>query len=723
MRSIVLLAIPLAAAAAFAEDETPPLPSPGEERVVVEGELAEERRDPAAFTTLDEETIRQLDRGQDLGMFLAETPNAWSYSDAGNGVGYSYLRIRGFDQARIAVNINGVPLNTPESHQVYYVDLAGLAGELEEVQVQRGTGTSLYGSPAVGGAVHLRFGNLSTTPGGEFRLGIGSFGTYRASLRYGGPIAGGRWAWSASVQHVQSDGYRDPSWTRHTMAHLAFQRFSADSIWRIHLFGGPEKTQLAYYGVPIEYLRGEISGDADRDRRTNFLLPGETDTFVQPQLQVVNERRVRPGLFLKNTLYAIYGDGYFRQFLDSSWRKRAVENRQVGYVPRLTWDHRGGTMNAGLELLAHAGRHRGTLDEDGTLLYDYTNRKLTTRAFVAESIAASESVRVNLELQATLHDFSMRDDEVSGLSWDGRYAFLSPRVGVNWNIDARWNLYAQASATESEPTFVNVFDPEDPAADPADRFAAYDPARNRYSDPNARPERLRAYEAGAGFTGSRGRAKIGLYRLEFRDEFVFAGGLDADGLPITTNAARSLHQGIELEGSVRLPAGFDLSGNLAMSRDRLQEHTVRSDLGGGQVATIDYSGNRIAFFPDHLLRVRLGYAVGPAHLSLGARRVGTLYLDNSENERKNPTLRSSPGWVDKKIDPFTVADVLAVVDLGRIRSRRVPIQLELRIENLFDTRYTTMGYAYPTDPAYTTFYTEFFPAATRSLFAGMSVRF
>src|SRR5262245_22559803 len=282
------------------EENEAPIPTDVEERVEVSATVAKDREDPASFEDLDASEIKWRHDGQDLSTLLGDMTGAYSYTDAGNGYGYSYLRIRGFDQSRIAVNVNGVPLNTPESHQLFTINLGDFAAGLGLIQVQRGPGTALYGSPAIGGVVNLETAPLSTTRGGALELGAGSFGTYRASFRYGGPIGTSPWAWAVRAAHVESNGYRDPSWSRQTFAHVAFERFDPRSVWKIQLFGGPEETQLAYLGVPFESLQD------DTLRRVNPLRPGETDNFVQPQIQVKNDRRLAPGLFLANTVYAIY---------------------------------------------------------------------------------------------------------------------------------------------------------------------------------------------------------------------------------------------------------------------------------------------------------------------------------------------------------------------------------------------------------------------------------
>ncbi len=675
LTSLVSVLGPSSAAQQPSDKDTPALPIVVE-KVVVSATVAEERRDPASVATLDKQQIADRNRGQDMAMLLAETPNAYAYSDAGNGVGYSYLSLRGFDQRRIAVYVNGVPLNDPESLQVYFIDLADLAGGLASLQVQRGTGTALYGSPAVGGVVNLESGALETARAGSFTVGGGSFGTWRGSLRYTQPLRGGRSSLSLRAAHVRSDGYRDPAWTRHSLGELAYQRVGDDSVLRARLFGGPERTQLAYLGVPIANLRGEISGDADRDRRRNPLAAGEIDNFLQPQLQVLHDLRLREGLLLKNTLYAILGDGYFRQWsdpldyspqgflaptaqhpsltIDAAWRRRAVFKQQYGFLPSLAWSHAGGRLVAGLELRRAGSHHRGQVRE-GSLsgvslarpltLYDYRTGKTSLSAYARETLRAGRRLSVNLELQATRHALRMHDDRVRGFSFDGDYSFVTPRLGLNFNASDRLHLYASFSTARSEPRFDDVWNPQDVFQNPAPLFGRHDAATRHFEDAKARPERLKAVEGGLGFTRGAARFKASVYWMDFRDELVYAGGIDQDGLPITDNAARSLHKGVEMEAALRLPGAVEVAGQLALSADTLKAYVLQ--FGPAPADRVDHSGNRIALFPTHQARLRLSRAFGPARIGLGARRVGTIYLDNSENERKDAAARRAPGYVDK----------------------------------------------------------------------------
>lgn len=725
-----------------------PSPSPPTvvEQVVVEADRAQDRRDPVSFTDVSKAQIQAAHRGQDLASLLADVPGAYAYSDAGNNVGYAYLSLRGFDQRRIAVNIDGVPLNTAETHQVYFVDLADFASSLEGVQIQRGTGTALYGSPAVGGVVNLETAMARTLVGNELSLTGGSFDTWRGSARHAGQSAGGRWAWLGRIGRVSSGGYRDRSGARHLLGQLSVERYGERSVLRLGAFGGPERTELAFAGVTREFLRGEITGNADADRRANFLHPGEIDTYTQPHLRLIHDLALRPTLSLRNTIYAVLGSGAFRQFdasrdvafsfddagrpldvqtVDAAWRRRGIDERRLGFIPRARFVHGRGTLDAGFEAGLHRARHRGRLT-DGAIggtalstalsLYDYRTEKDSFSAFARETVAVTPELSVNAEIQATTHRYAMGSDATRGFSYGGRYAFVTPRVGVNWNPTSRLGLYAAVSTARSEPAFRDLWDSQDVAVDPRRRFASVSSDGHRLEEPLARPEKLVDVELGAGIAVGRGKLRLGAYRMIFRDELVFSGGIDDDGNPLTTNAGRSIHEGLELQGSGPIVAGIEADGFVSASHDRLSSLALVGVSESAGPLLVDYSDNRIALFPSHIARLRLSRPFGSLRLSLGARHVGRIYLDNSENERKTPGVRRAEGYVDKFVDPGWTLDAQATL----VVSDR--LKLQAFAENLANRRYSAFGYSYPTSD-YSSFYSEFFPAATRGVYFGATWTF
>jgi iron complex outermembrane receptor protein len=286
-----------------------PIPVPP---VEVTTTRATERGSAVAFTDLDRKEIQQRYWAQDVPMLLAETPGVYSYSDAGNGIGYSYVKIRGFPQRRVAVTINGIPLNDPESHEVYWIDHPDLLSSTSEVQLQRGVGAAIYGAASVGGSVNLETAPFGETPRVGATLAYGSFNTRRTVLEMdSGRLAGG-WNLYGRYSRIQTDGYRDQSWTKLWSYALSARRLVGNHAFRVNLYGGPEETHLAYLGVSSDYLNGLVTGDRDRDRRFNpITYAGEADHFFEPHYELIHSWSPRPGLALSQTLFYFDGQGFY----------------------------------------------------------------------------------------------------------------------------------------------------------------------------------------------------------------------------------------------------------------------------------------------------------------------------------------------------------------------------------------------------------------------------
>ena len=255
---------------------------------------------PITFENVDREQIEERYWLQDLPMFLKGSTSINTYSESGASVGYSYLTLRGFDQRRISILINGIPQNDPEDHQVYWVDISDLTSSVDNIQIQRGIGTSLYGSSSVGGVINIQTIDFFRRKFLNLNAGIGSFNSTRFSLEYSSGLIGDGYGFYGKFTKIKTEGYRKLSWSDHWQYFLsAGKMLDENNVLKLNFFGGPIKNHLAYLGVTRQYLDGEITGNERVDRRYNFLdFPNESDNYNQPHYELVLNSQISENITL-----------------------------------------------------------------------------------------------------------------------------------------------------------------------------------------------------------------------------------------------------------------------------------------------------------------------------------------------------------------------------------------------------------------------------------------
>lgn len=697
------------------------------DRIEVTATRAREGIDPVTFSNIPRERVEEAYWGQDPAMLLAGVaPGFYAHNDNGHGIGYSYFSIRGFGQARTRVTLNGAPLNDAESGELFFIDLADFLATAGDIQVQRG----VFGLSGIGGAVDITTASPALKPSFSLHLGAGSFATRRLTARYDSGLVDGTWALTARYSRISTDGYRDQSWVEMWNYYLSLARLGERSRLRINLFGGPERTHLAYAGVPRAVLKGALTGNAERDRRFNPLtFPGEIDTFTQPHYQVIHEISLGPAVELAQTFYLFQGEGNYEQFRanrrleeynlpdivlpDGSIvsrsdlvRRRTVDEWDAGWVPTLSWRGGGLEVTASGELRIHDARHWGEVRwaqfypagiEPNRRYYDYGVDKRSAAALVRAAWQATPRLRLIAGLGAARHVYTMRDDSIRGEAFSETYRFSLPRAGAVLRLGEGAEVSFQAARGMREPTFRSLFDPQDYYG----QRVALD------------PEDVWNFELGVAVRRPTWRVRGTLSYLDFANEIVYAGALDDNGVPIYGNGARSRHRAAELEGSWQPTPrlGFDLS--LTAMRNTF----TRFREFGWDGSAIVHDGNRIGGHPTSLATAAARWQTAGTHLAVALRRAGTMYLDSSEDNRRYPERRADPAYVPLINPAFTLVDLLARVDLERIAPRRagaVPITLELRINNLLDENYTSFGYVEDGEPL-------FIPAAGRNVYAGLVV--
>jgi iron complex outermembrane receptor protein len=717
--------------------------------VIITATQARERETPVTFSDLTPRDLHERYSMQDVPVLLSELPSITTYSENGNGIGYNYVNLRGFDQRRISVMVNGVPQNDPEDHNVYWIDFPDLLGSTGNIQVQRGAGSAFYGPAAIGGSINLVTNPFGGEPGItlESWFGFQQFGDSSRSLplnsrklaaSFTSGLVAGHYMLYGRLGRITSDGYRQNSWVDLDSYFFGALRVDPSMTTRFHFFGGPLQDGLAYTGLPKfvkEDLRLRRQNLASWDTATGGAAygslaarrPQEAEGFSQPHYELIHEWRLSPSLTLFNTLFYYTGEGYFDY--DASWADTAalrlgsaygipvqgnptdalvrayVGNRQWGWLPRVEIDHGTGTFTAGGELRIHRSTHWGKISFAGNLppgldpdyhFYEYNGIRDIFSLYLHEIYRLREDLSLMGSLQLVWNRYGIRNEKYLGNSFDVPYFFANPRLGANYNMTPEASLYLSLGYTSREPTMRNLYAAEDSyfGATPQFRVADTSGGRVRYDfgDPLAKPERLLNLEVGGRWRSGGLEGALSFYWMEFTDELIKSGQVDIFGQPVTGNAARTRHLGVELEGAAALPGSLRVSGNIAVSSNRLIHYREIDD--AGRLDTLD--GNPIAGFPALLGNLRLTWRDNRFTGSFVVKYVGPFYTDNF----KNPSNRN---------DAYALCGLELLYDFSRVAGMELELRADVR--NIFDVLYFAGGEG-----------NAFFPGAERNFVVGARLK-
>ncbi len=721
---------------------------------------------PVTRSSLGRDDLLRVNDGEDTPMLLAKLPGVYAYSDAGNGIGYSYLSIRGFPQRRVSVLINGVPLNDPQSHEVYWIDHPDLLASTREAQVQRGVGSSLYGAASLGGSVNIETSPFTETREARVSMDAGSYDTKRLALEMNSGAIEGGWNFYGRYSRIESQGYRDQSWSKLWSYALSARRTFGRQSLRAGLYGGPEETHLAYLSVPPDALQGRLTGNVDNDRRFNPLTyANERDHFFEPHYELIHNWSINGKVTLTQTAYWFDGKGYYDEQRNGSkladyrlapWtttdttlytrdhyadadqngvldrdaqgrvsvtradlvRRRSVVNRNGGWVPRVRIEHERGTLTVGGEVRAADGRHYGNVISGSGLppatapdaaYYDVRPRTLSTGLFAREEFRVTPALLAMADLGLRHTNYAMRGDHFGGIHFDQSYDFVNPRLGLTWSPRADAQVFASWSHAGREPAFRDLFDAEGVGSVPLYRTADIVNNIYTYSDPLIRPESVDDFELGTGCDHATWGAKADVFRMNFRDELVYAGQFNTDlGYPILGNAAKSVHQGLELEAraehALAYGARLAIDGNASFSDNHFVKYSEYYGTATGD--TVSYDGNAISSFPAVLANLSARAAWRGATLGATVSHAGRIYLDNTEQRAASIAAR-------------TILDLnaeLAGHAIGGTEAR-----LGIRVGNVLDKSFETGGYMdYDAAGALVPFRT---PAARRNITVQLRLAF
>lgn len=662
------------------------------------------KQTPVAQTNLDAADIAEQNHGQDLPYLLQLTPSVVVTSDAGAGIGYTGIRVRGSDPTRINVTINGVPVNDAESHGVFWVNTPDFASSTNSIQLQRGVGTSTNGSGAFGASLNLQTNTLIDSAYARLGLGVGSFNAQRQQILFGTGLLDNGWAVDGRLSRISSDGYIDRAFSDLNSYGVSAARYGKKSVFRFNYFGGNQRTYQAWNGLLRDSLatnRTYNSGGSYQaaDGSTQF-YDNETDNYRQDYFQMLYTYDLSARWKINTTLFYTKGKGYFEQYRQND----RLSNYQIDPVIvgndtirrsdliRRRWldnDFYGALVNAtytlgGLEVVTGGGWYRYDGDHFGEVIWSrfagnsqirdryYDNNAVKTdyNLFAKAEYRLGNVFQLfgDMQMRAVDYTFLGFDNELNNVTQSANYLFLNPKAGVHYRINSRQTAYFSVAVANREPV--------------RDDFTE--------STPNSRPrpEQLIDYEAGYRWQGNNQQLQVNAYFMDYYDQLVLTGQVNDVGAYIRRNVARSYRAGVELEYGIEISRQLRWSANATFSDNRLQSYAEFVDSYDAQFEYIDNvllatrNNTPIAFSPAVVAASIFQYQpLQGLELALQTKYVGSQYADNS-------------GLADRKIDAYLLNDIRIEYAMPVKRFFK-EARLALMLNNVMDLQYVSNGYVYP----------------------------
>ncbi|HEX2605856.1 MAG TPA: TonB-dependent receptor, partial [Flavisolibacter sp.] len=665
------------------ENDTSSVLLPVEVRAVRAGSTA-----PFAKSNLSRNDISRQNLGQDLPFLLNQTPSVVVNSDAGNGVGYTGIRIRGSDASRINVTLNGIPYNDAESQGTFFVDLPDIASTLQSIQIQRGVGTSSNGSGAFGGSIHLSTNEVIRKAYAEANNSFGSFSTWKNTLKAGTGLLGGHFSTDIRLSRISSDGYIERAKTN--LRSLAFSTayLSDKTDIRLNVFTGNEKTYQAWNGIAESDLRTHRRINYAGTEKPGTPYANETDNYRQDHYQFFFTHRFSPLFSFNTAFFLTRGLGYYEQykagetysdynlpyvikgsdtaFTSDLVRRLWLDNYYYGNIFSFQYTNQKTVFTLGGALTRYDGNHYGNViwAEQGIAgnptWYDLDARKkdITLYGKWQQNLNPSLQLYVDLQYRGVTYVINGFRDHPD-LTVDNRYSFLNPKAGLSYRL--RQSLfYLSYSRGAKEPNR------EDFESNLTDR---------------PRAEKLNDWEAGWEFKSKSSLLSANLFYMKYKDQLVLTGKINDVGAYTRTNIANSYRLGIELQGGYEFSKWLRAAANVSFSRNRVKDFSEYIDDydNGGQKLN-RYKETEIAFSPDKTGAATITLLpVKRLAIDLLSKYVSRQYLDNTEND-------------SRKLNSYFTQDIRFNYSLPFGKSHSATFLFQ--VINVFNTLYEPNGYTF-----------------------------
>jgi len=683
-----------------------------------------------AYSNLKSEEIAKMNMGKDALILLDQLPSVVVNSDAGNGVGYTGIRIRGTDQTRINVTINGVPVNDAESQGTFFVNMPDFISSVNSVQVQRGVGASANGAGAFGATINFQTNALNPKAYGFVSSSAGSFNTYKNTLAAGTGLLNNKFAIDARASMINSDGYVYRGFSRLGSLYLSAGYYGKKDVLKFIAFTGKEKTYQAWYYVDEDSIKAGNRTDNpaglyfDADGKVKY-YKNETDNYQQDNYQLHYARNITNQLNFNITGHYTKGRGYYEQYKQGQHflrygledivtpkgdtithtdlvRRLWLDNDFVGAIFNVNYSplsNLGITLGGGYN--DYFGWHFGRVmwmqfASNGELDHEYYRNsasKKDANIYLKVNYNPIDKLFLFLDLQNRMVDYSFLgyDLNLNSTQQKANYSFFNPKAGISYQLNKEWNVYSSIAIGNKEPNrndFVN-------------------------STPLSRPisEQLTDIEAGTRYITRKFMTQVNVYHMQYKNQLVLNGQVNDVGAYNRINVPESYRQGVEVEMGWAPGKYLSLSGNITLSKNKIKEFTEYiDDYDTYMQVENKYSNTDISFSPNVISSAAITCKpFNGFEFTLVNKYVGTQYLDNTQNDKR-------------AIKPYNVLE-MRINYLLKFKSGE-EISFMLGVYNLANKMYETNGYTYSYIYAGETTTKNFLaPAASTHFMSGVSLRF
>uniref|UniRef100_UPI0032DEEB30 TonB-dependent receptor n=1 Tax=Mucilaginibacter sp. Bleaf8 TaxID=2834430 RepID=UPI0032DEEB30 len=712
---------------------------------------------PTAFTNLRRKDIQKNNLGQDLPFLLNQTPSVVTTSDAGAGVGYTGIRIRGSDGTRTNVTINGIPYNDAESQGSFYVNLPDFASSVDNIQIQRGVGTSTNGAGAFGASINIQTTTRRDSAYAELNNAAGSYGTVKNTVQLGTGLLGGKFTFDGRLSRISSDGYIDMASSNLQSYFLSGAYYGKTNVIRANVFAGHERTYQAWNGIPDYVIGNKAYADSigENPRRYNELgiMPNgdryrnQVDDYTQKHYQLLYDQTISRSLSFSGALHYTRGYGYYEEYQDNDdlagtygikpvtiggvkitntnlVRRRWLDNNFYGVTYSLKYrtDDKfnfilGGAYNK------YDGDHIGNVlytEQSAGILpnYEYYRNNGKKNDFNifgrAEYKVGDVLLYGDLQYRRVNYNIQGIENKMQLINNRATFNFFNPKVGFTYLIDDHNNVYASFAVGNREPN------------------------RNDYTDraagqPEPKSENLKDFEVGYRINQSNFSGSINGFYMLYKNQLVLTGQLNDVGTQIRTNVKDSYRAGIEAEGRVRITRQLSWGANATVSTNKVKNFTQALDNYNADFEKIDpvvqtLAKSNLAFSPSFIAGSELSFApVKNGSIALLSKYVSKQYLDNTSNTNPqgittSPDVANNPYAVNRYLKSYFVNDLRLNYNFSVKGVKNIGVTL--LVNNLFSKKYEANGATYPdVEAGHIINYNYFFPQAPRNFLASVNLRF